>query len=922
MSRSREYGVDFLEGGYDRSVEWQGLNRSERLDKIFELYEKAQKENNNKLESSLAEASEPMDYVVQAPVPFKADRVISFIPDSYRSNDIKEDIVLEYVENFNSQYSQLYHYRPPLLLYPYNEVGVHKFICTFIKPTLLKFPELYDVKGIAAFLPHYITYEALEKPFEIPEVVCSPTTTLYWQKGNSFDISLLMVSLLIGAGYNAYCVSGYAPLNVVENDQTHRDYPYEIEPEEELQKEEQRIFKPSKYKLKTRPNLTSNFKKEDYEVKEENKEESNLPQEQVVPEKVVIEIMKQKYVHCWILVLPGARDIKNPFFIETSTGEILEIDEAEKRGYYCIESVWNHENYWCNMFSESILSDINFDLHNLHCWEHIFIHGNKTDETEEDEENNKNEKRLEMLTTEEGEYDDDVLDVPTSWVARIQITKRQYEDRYPLNQKIVLFRNAILELFSPYYREDLITKQLTVFTDEKREKILEIHCYFSNRKDLLKRRSIYRIYKSENESTHLRDRIHEWFDPGRKTTSNFEALKELIYEKGVRREFRFYSEARLDGLEKRLELFDGTKNLYQPRKVIEYFKNRIEFGDYLWYRSITYDIEKPTINIVAGEDERNMDGIYGPINHQLTTNLNEAGSTEEFIQSFDVSSHPKKKQLQELFIVKMTEKFLRDESKNANEDVARRTFYIIDNRIRLEYHYGEGKITRSVREYTKEGNVLLELIDPFVHKPKQEERIEEYYYLLHSESKCKEDIGKSTSEMMGILKTRYSEESGIQGVTTIYDVERNRPTEEEIKVMQAREKELEEQRRNKDYVDYLIKDGVHSKEEAERIYDTVMRDLKEQLMMRINIIEERLVKEKQKLSRRRTMYQKSQEGVDRNSEEYLQFCQETAFKIKILKDRAEEHNARAVKKFANLKEKLLNHPQLAPYLQHLRSKKP
>ena len=405
-------------------------------------------------------------------------------------------------------------------------------------------------------------------------------------------------------------------------------------------------------------------------------------------------------------------------------------------------------------------------------------------------------------------------------------------------------------------------------------------------------------------------------------------MKEFVFEKGVRREYKFYSEARLDGLEKRTELFE-SKNLIQPKKVIEYFHNRIDFGDYLCYRSVTYDIDKSSAGLLSQDHPE--DDKYGPIIGDLgsTQNNNSNGLSGSMIdfsnttdKSFTDGALTRRKQLNDNIIIKMTEKFLRDESRNANEDVAKRTFYIVDKKIRLEYHYGEGKITRSVREYTKDGQFYTEIIDPFMPRPKLVDTVEEYHALLQTEVKCKEDIIKSTAEMANILQTRYSEEKNIQFTTTIYDVERNRPTEEELRLLREKERELEEQRKNKDLVDHLIpKDGVKSVQQAEEIYYTVMKDLKDQLMMRINIIEERLQKEKQKLARRRTMYQKSQEGVDRNSEEYVQFCQDTLFKIKILKQRAEDHNARAAKKFAELKEKLLNHKQLGGFLKHLKNKK-
>ena len=53
-----------------------------------------------------------------------------------------------------------------------------------------------------------------------PDKLFSPTTVLKQQKGNCFDYSMLLCSLLIGAGYDAYCVCGYATKQITLLDQT------------------------------------------------------------------------------------------------------------------------------------------------------------------------------------------------------------------------------------------------------------------------------------------------------------------------------------------------------------------------------------------------------------------------------------------------------------------------------------------------------------------------------------------------------------------------------------------------------------------------------------------------------------------------------------------------------------------------------
>lgn len=56
--------------------------------------------------------------------------------------------------------------------------------------------------------------------FPQPTNLYSPTTILKRQKGNCFGYSTLLCSLLIGAGYDAYVVSGYATKETCLMDET------------------------------------------------------------------------------------------------------------------------------------------------------------------------------------------------------------------------------------------------------------------------------------------------------------------------------------------------------------------------------------------------------------------------------------------------------------------------------------------------------------------------------------------------------------------------------------------------------------------------------------------------------------------------------------------------------------------------------
>lgn len=59
-----------------------------------------------------------------------------------------------------------------------------------------------------------------------PKTLWSPTKILADQRGNCFDYANLLCSLLVGAGYDAYVVSGYATREICYMDTTRLPNPY------------------------------------------------------------------------------------------------------------------------------------------------------------------------------------------------------------------------------------------------------------------------------------------------------------------------------------------------------------------------------------------------------------------------------------------------------------------------------------------------------------------------------------------------------------------------------------------------------------------------------------------------------------------------------------------------------------------------
>lgn len=76
----------------------------------------------------------------------------------------------------------------------------------------------------------------------------SPTWVQKFRKGNCFECATFLTSLLLGQGYNAFVVSGYASKEQTLCDLTRRSCPYIPQPEKKLQED---TIRPeiTKYKL-------------------------------------------------------------------------------------------------------------------------------------------------------------------------------------------------------------------------------------------------------------------------------------------------------------------------------------------------------------------------------------------------------------------------------------------------------------------------------------------------------------------------------------------------------------------------------------------------------------------------------------------------------------------------------------------------
>jgi len=103
----------------------------------------------------------------------------------------------------------------------------------------------------------------------------------------------------------------------------------------------------------------------------------------------------------------------------------------------------------------------------------------------------------------------------------------------------------------------------------------------------------------------------------------------------------------------------------------------------------------------------------------------------------------------------------------------------------------------------------------------------------------------------------------------------------------------------------IVKDKIKiSKEEALEVRQACLDSLKARLVERANIIQTRLHDENNKLAKRQEQFQRSQREGDLSTEEYEKYCTEAMFRIQILEQRLSAHEESALKKFADLDDKL------------------
>lgn len=814
-------------------------------------------------------------FVIESKKPFKPPEGIRIrdLAPPYKTNTLKEDLINEYAENFRKQYVHLYRDRKPLLLSPVNEAGVQKFVCLTIRPTLLPYKVLWDYDQAAIFVSDYLSFEKLPEPYEIPEQLFSPTTVLKLQKGNCFDFSVLLCSLLIGSGYDAYVVCGYATRETTIMDQTRIDCPL-LKKKVEA-KEEEKVVEKKKYTVKPPKDLSSKYLRM-MEERRLKKEEEEAAKKKAEEEARIAELEKPPpdefdglRVHAWVLVLHGKREVPENFFIEALTGQTYPTTHPNYQG---IESLWNHKNYWvCMQMGSNGCRDMSFDLGDCTKWEFMFP------QTEQPQLLVPEQEGVDDNQDEDDEIlDERDIDLPPSYVFPIEISQKDFEMRCPRGSKTILYKKAKVEKFAEYLeregmKPDGLVQKLYVYEDSEWSDCISVKEWYKHRKDLLYERSHDKAATGQ---------VTELFYPGRPSAikeHTYMAISPYLPE--TDRTMLFYENVRVDGLYRRAE---------KPLSLIEEYQNR---PDNLYYRQVTY-----------------------------------GKRAKSFAPSELKNSRP---------IEIIVEKYSRNPAIKADEDISELIFHLAEERILVTYHRDENRIAASYREFAKSGqtddktsepllgpeHVTSFQVDHTAPQPKHLTLYETYINLLQREEDSIKTIRDIEYEISKFLELRSKEERNPSLEISHYDTERNDEIKKQRKDLEKQEME-EKMRREEMELDYLApflaqigNPDVLTEKQAKEMKEDCLADLKQRLIDKANLIQARFEKETAQLEKKQQWYQEQQLAMTKVEEdEYLAYCSDAMFRIHILEQRLSRHKAGAPIKYKQLEEKLMNDPRLSEFL--------
>lgn len=141
----------------------------------------------------------------------------------------------------------------------------------------------------------------------------SPTLVLSHQRGNCFDYAVLLCSLLVGVGYDAYCVCGYATQEVSQHNLTRKTCPLLIEKEEaKVDKQEETR---EHYTVRPPRDLSSMFEKRMVDKERAREEEEIRKKQEEEDAKRAVSTIDWEIFKCIIIMVKVSKIFQSEIFL-------------------------------------------------------------------------------------------------------------------------------------------------------------------------------------------------------------------------------------------------------------------------------------------------------------------------------------------------------------------------------------------------------------------------------------------------------------------------------------------------------------------------------------------------------------------------------------------------------------------------------
>ncbi|XP_023233887.1 dynein regulatory complex subunit 7-like [Centruroides sculpturatus] len=787
---------------------------------------------------------------------------------NYRFNTKHEDELLKITERFIKCFQNSCPNRAEPFLIVFNECGTKKLITTYLEPVSLHYYELFEWQSCSKFIADFMKYKCLECPIRTPIIVPSPKFSVEKQEGNSLDLSMILYCLLSASLYDVYIVHGYASLEVCEMDERNKSNPPldedPFDDDEQILKETPKevtkyIPKPpmqfySKYdktmgiKHETcEENNVSNMD-EDNACNESNENNSN-DDASVKSEKEIKDPFFNQRVHFWILVKAGKNGITCDFFIEPSTGERINLNSPD---YRFVEAVWNSSNFWINLRSKK--QNALFDLKNEKFWMKVFPIKLNTSTAE----NNKSS------------LINDQIVMPVSWTEPFNISSKDFYRRFPNGAKLRCYSCLKYQRFAPFYSDDGLISEIDYYSDKDYKSLIKVEKVFKNRNDNMKKQIIDRQKQT----------IHEYFLPFRK-----DSLKEHIYnvddskKPDDERTMIFYSDSRLDGLNKLVRTTDKLTEEYTARE------------DRLCERTIRYHNVSILLRLAAKDNS-------------------------------------------DFKILSIEETFSRNYDLSADQDIYKKRYLIEDETYLLKFQTADDCISHSLIDIIKPKEKKKGHGFVFTHEmwsgfqactgPANYKLADLYLLvanLIESEAQAIASLQNVKQEIQTILDSREQEKAALKLKHNIYEMQK-------VDILQKEEKQIEEEAPETqkltneislDYLKpYLAKLGypeILNDRQANKVYNDCLTDYQKLLNSRGERIRTQLKNDRTILKEKQNWFKIHQIDLNKQElEEYLQLIKKMNLVISVSESRLKWHTETKETKISNLKKKLKDDPRLRDHV--------